>query len=94
VTGTVLVNTRIRPFVTGTAMAAGAAATFDIDGTRDIFDSQVGHEVYTTFAEDGYQRMLQAFTDGRHQVRSSRRNLVVDGVRIPASGCASRATPR
>ncbi|GIM88618.1 CotH kinase family protein [Paractinoplanes toevensis] len=81
----VFTTVRVAPLVTSASDDSGDQITQNIEGTKDLFDSSVGHSLELTFRDADYQRLLDSyFKDGEKDWLEA--DLTVDGVTVPSVG--------
>jgi hypothetical protein len=79
---TVFGDVAIRPYSTSTAAVTDEERiTQDVEGTVDLFDDTVGHEISLSYSQDDYDRMLDTyFTEGEKEWMTA--DLTIDGTTI------------
>jgi spore coat protein CotH len=76
---------RVAPLVSSASDRSGDDVTQNINGTVDIFDATVAHDITLTFRDADYQRMLDDYWDGNEK-EYVEADLVVDGTMISSVG--------
>ncbi|MBO0923709.1 CotH kinase family protein [Cellulomonas sp. zg-ZUI199] len=82
---TVLGDVTIRPYSTSTAAVTDEERiTEDVEGTVDLFDTTVDHELVLSYSQDDYDRMLDAyFTEGEKEWMTA--DITIDGTTIESA---------
>src|SRR5699024_630729 len=76
---------RITPIIAGDEAVRAAGITHDIEGTQDLFDDSVRHEVGVSIPDSEYSRMVEAYVDNGAKKWVSA-TVTIDGTRIENVG--------
>lgn len=82
---TVFGDVAIRPYSTSTAAVTDEERiTEDVEGTVDLFDDTVDHEISLSYSQDDYDRMLDAyFTEGEKEWMTV--DVTIDGTTLDSA---------
>ncbi|GIE92177.1 CotH kinase family protein [Actinoplanes regularis] len=76
---------RVAPLITSSSDADGSDVVQNVNGTKDLFDATVAHNIKLTYREADYQRLLDAlWEEGEKEYLEA--DLTIDGTTVAGVG--------